>query len=71
MADLANSGKPWTDKEERRLAWLLSEGASVTTLSAEFKRTEAAIRDKRQEMTRRARGQVSRYAVRRDSPLAA
>ena len=27
--------------------------------------------DKRQEMTRRARGQVSRYAVRRDSPLAA
>jgi hypothetical protein len=67
MADLANSGKPWTDKEGAAAG----VASSVTTLSAEFKRTEAAIRDKRQEMTRRARGQVSRYAVRRDSPLAA
>jgi hypothetical protein len=69
MLDLSNSGKPWTDEEERRLACRLLEGVEVSTLAAEFKRSENAIRDKRQDMARRARGAISRYAVRRYSPL--
>jgi hypothetical protein len=69
MADLSNSGKPWTG---RAAAGAASFGGCVG--HGALGRVQAhrgGDRDKRQEMARRARGQVSRYAVRRDNPLAA
>ena len=65
-----NSGKRWTIGEEERLAALLRIGLGIPELATMFRRSETAIRDKRQEMVRRAQGRVSRYAVRKSSPCA-
>jgi DNA-binding CsgD family transcriptional regulator len=68
---LATRGKPWSEAEEHELARLLLANIPPVQIAKRMKRSETAILGKMQHLRRRARGQISPYAVRRESPLAA
>jgi hypothetical protein len=66
---MSNNGKPWTRMDEEKLARLLLAGLTEAKLASKFGRSVFAIRAKAHELEQRAADRVSRYAVRRDSPL--
>ena len=69
MASLHRNGTPWSDADERELVALLRAGTPHTAIAAKFGRSVPAINGKIGQLRRRARGEVRRFAVLRESVL--
>jgi hypothetical protein len=68
MGNLEKHGKPWSEAEETVLRELVLARVSKAYISARLGRTSHAINNKLVDLTRRSKGRVSPYAIRRDQP---
>ena len=68
MGNLDKHGKPWSAAEETLLRELVLAGVSKDYIAARLGRTSNAIANKLVDLTRRANGNVSPYAITRGEP---